>query len=184
MIDIICYTGGTCGDLITALIDSQGASFRGKAVMFDLERMQLKKPHMFNSHAEKDQYIADMAVKYRSIPSHDLDYHVQGKHAMIGITVQDTDTALWAAERFKQLHRPHVWLEMQTACGANSVGDYAQIMIDFSNQLQQHTDRTVPLESIRAGTVLDQLSQLTTLSPTSKNLYQNWLDLQRGTFIT
>lgn len=184
MIDIICYTGGTCGDLITALIDSQGSSFRGKAVMFDLERMQLKKPHMFNSHTEKDQYIANMAVRYRSIPSHDLDYHVQGKHAMIGITVQDTDTALWAAERFKQLHRPHVWLEMQTACGANSVGDYAQIMIDFSNQLQQHTDRTVSLESIRAGTVLDQLSQLTTLSPTSKNFYQNWLDLQRGTFIT
>ena len=184
MIDIICYTGGTCGDLITALIDSRGAYFKGKAMMFDLERMQLKKPHMFNSHTEKDQYIANMSVKYQSIPSHDLDYHVQGKHAMIGITVQDMDTALWAAERFKQLHRPHVWLEMQTACGANSVGDYAQIMIDFSNQLQQHTDRTVSLESIRAGTVLDQLGQLTTLSPTSKNLYQNWQDLQRGTFVT
>ena len=184
MIDIFCYAGGTCGDLITALIDDQGLSFRSKAVMFDLERMQLKKPHTFNSDVEKDQYITNMAVKYRSIPSHDLDYHVRSKHAMIGITVQDTDTALWAAERFKQLHRPHVWLEMQTACGANSVGDYAQIMIDFSNQLQQHTDRTVALESIRAGTVLDQLSQLTTLSPTSKNFYQNWLDLQRGTFIT
>jgi hypothetical protein len=184
MIEIICYAGGSCGDLITALIDSQGAYLRDKSVAFDPERLRFKKPHTFADDVERDQYLTNVSTKYRSIPSHDMDYHVRRKHSIIGITVQDQDTALWAAERFKRLHRPHVWLEMQTACGANSIEDYAQIMIDFSKLLQQHTDRTVALESIRAGTVLEQLSQLTTLRPASKNFYTNWLDLQRGTFIT
>lgn len=183
MIEIICYTGGSCGDLITALIDSRDASFQNLSVAFEPDRVRLKKPHTFRDDAERDQYLAEISTKYQSISSHDLDYHVRRKHKMIGITVHDKDTALWAAERFKKLHRPHVWLEMQAACGANSVEDYAQMMIDFSKLLQQHTDRTVALESIRAGTVLEQLSQLVSMPPTSKNVYANWLDLQRGTFI-
>ena len=184
MIEIVCYAGGCCGDLITALIDSQGARFRDKSVMLDPERLRLKKSHTFASDVERDQYIQDIGTKYQSIPSHDLNYHVRAQHSIIGITVEDSDTALWAAERFKQLHRPHVWDEMQAACGANSVEDYAQIMIDFSKLLQQHTTRTVQLESIRAGTVLAQLTQLVELNPASKNFYSNWLDLQRGTFVT
>jgi hypothetical protein len=180
MIEIVCYTGGTCGDLVTALIDGQGSSFRGKAVMFDLERMQLKKPHTFTSNTEKDQYIADMSVKYRSIPSHDLQYHIAQGHKFIGITVHDWDVALWAANRFKQLHRPHVWEEMTSACGATTVQDYAQLMIDFSNVVSQHTDRIITLESIKAGTALKN----PLLQFASKNFYQNWLDLQNGVFIT
>lgn len=180
MIEIICYAGGTCGDLVTALIDSQGVYFRGQGVMFDLDRMRLKKPHTFNNDLEKDQYIDSMSTKYRSIPSHDLSYHVRSDHKFVGITVSDWEIALWAATRFKQLHRPHAWQEMITACGAATVEDYAQIIIDFSKLIAQHTDKIVTLESIREGTAL----QNPLISNVSKNLYQNWQDLQNGVFMS
>lgn len=180
MIEIICYTGGTCGDLVTALIDSQGTYFRGKAVMLDQERLRFKKPHTFANDVEKDQYLNEMSAKYRSIPSHDLQYHINRKHSFIGITVTTWSSALKAAQRFKDLHRPHVWAEMTAACGADSIESYAQIMIDFSKVVVQHTDKIITLESIQQGTALDN----PILQLASKNFYKNWSDLQNNSFIT
>lgn len=179
MIEIICYAGGTCGDLITALIDSQGAYFRNKAVMFEQDRLRFKKPHTFANNEEKDQYLSEMTNKYKSVPSHDIQYHIKREHNFIGITVQNLNVAKWAANRFKELHRPHVWAEMVSICGIDSVEDYAQTMIDFSNIVTQHTDRIITLESIKDGTVL----QNSMLKNASKNFYQNWQDLQNGVFI-
>lgn len=180
MIDIVCYAGGSCGDLITALIDGKGAYFRNKAVMFQQDRLRFKKPHTFSNDAEKDQYLDEMTNKYRSIPSHDMQYHIKRGHDFIGITVQDLNVAKWAASRFKELHRPHVWAEMTAVCGVSTIEDYAQTMIDFSNLVIQHTNKIITLESIKAGTVLQNQ-----LLPTgNKNLYQNWQDLQNDVFIT
>jgi hypothetical protein len=93
--------------------------------------------------------------------------------------VQDLNVAKWAANRFKELHRPHVWTEMTAVCGISTVEDYAQTMIDFSNLVIQHTDRIITLESIKDGTVLHN----PILKNAGKNLYQNWKDLQNGVFI-
>ena len=94
--------------------------------------------------------------------------------------MSDWNTALWAAKRFKELHRPHVWAEMASASGADTIEKYAQIIIDFSNMIVQYTDRIITLESIQAGTVL----QNPILQLSSKNFYKNWSDLQNGIFIT
>jgi hypothetical protein len=172
--NIICYTGGTCGDVITALFDSTGTSYRGNTVMIDADRSRLKKPHEFANDTDKDQYLAEMSTKYRSIPSHDLAYHTNRQHEFIGITVRDQAVALWAAQRFKDLHRPHVWAEMTAACGAHTVEDYAQMMLHFSNLIVQHTNKIVTLESIREGTAL----QNPILENTNNNFYNIWLKLQ------
>jgi hypothetical protein len=178
--NIICYAGGTCGDMITAILDPVGTRFTHTTVMIDdLDRSRLKKPHLFQSDLDKDQYLIGIEKKYQSIPSHDLDYHIRKKHDFIGITVQDTAMALWAANRFKKLHRAHVWEEMVALCSANSVEGYAQMLIDFSNVVKQYTDRIVTLESIRAGTALNN----PVLKTANKNFYRNWLDLQNGVFI-
>jgi hypothetical protein len=63
---------------------------------------------------------------------------------------------------------------MNAACGANTVEGYAQMMIDFSKLVKQHTDRIVTLESIRAGTALDN----PVLKTASKDFYLDWLALQ------
>ena len=178
--NIVCYTGGACGDMISAILDPTGTRFNNTAMIIDdVYRTRLKKPHLFQSDAEKDQYLIEIEKKYKSIPSHDLDYHIRKKHNFIGITVQDKTVALWAATRFKRLHGAHVWEEMNTVCGVGTVEGYAQIMIDFSDLIKQHTDRIVSLESILAGTALDN----PILKLANKNVYRNWIDLQNGTFI-
>ena len=179
---IICYTGGTCGDLIAAMIDSTDTEFESSTVMHVQHRQRLKKPHTFANDEEKDQYIQEIAGQYCSIPSHDLAYHVRRSHGFISITVQDFNVAMWAARRFRGLHRPHVWQEMQTACGASSTEDYAQLLIDYSNMVVNHTMDVVKLEDIRNGHALDALSKLG-INSQHKNLYHNWLDLQNHTFI-
>lgn len=183
---IVCYTGGTCGDLISGLIDNTGVKFNTniKTVVHIPERTYLKKPHLFATDAEKDNYITDVSKKYYSISSHDLDYHIQSQHNFIGIIVNDFSVALWAAERFRRCHRPHVWEEMKHICGARDVKDYAQILLEFSKKVVQHTDKVLQLEEIYNGTVLPSLENILghPISKNSKHFYQEWLDLQRGTF--
>jgi hypothetical protein len=175
--NIVCYTGGTCGDMISAIIDTTAATYRNTTVMHEPGRTRLKKPHLFKSDDEKDQYLIDAEKKYQSIPSHDLDYHIRKGHEFIGITVSDRDIALWAANRFKHLHRPHVWDEMTAMCGVNSIEGYAQIMIDFSNLIAQHTDKIITLESIYNGTALSN----PILHDANETFYLDWLALQQKT---
>ena len=47
---IVCYTGGTAGDIVARIIDNQELS---------KDRQRLKKPHLFFSDKEKDQSIND-----------------------------------------------------------------------------------------------------------------------------
>ena len=96
--------------------------------------------------------------------------------------MQDSEIAMWAARRFRALHRPHVWQEMQTKCGAATIEEYAQMMIDYSNMIVNHTTDIVKLEDIRNGQAIQALAKLG-INSTHKNLYQNWLDLQNQRFI-
>lgn len=177
---IVCYTGGTCGDLIAAMIDPTDTEFDSNLVMHTQHRQRLKKPHTFDDDAEKDQYIREISSQYRSIPSHDFEYHARKSHGFISITVQDFVIAHWAAERFRALHSPHVWQEMQAACGAGSIEDYARVLIDYSNLVVNYTTDVVKLEDILAGKAIDSLRQLG-INNVDQNLYETWLALQNGT---
>jgi hypothetical protein len=182
MIEVICYTGGTCGDLISALIDPAGVEFSHSMVMHLEDRRRLKKPHMFDSDLDKDNYMKYVNEKYLSIPSHDLDYHVRRNHTFVGITVKDRNIATKAATRFKKLHRDEVWASMSKACGAQTIDDYAQILLDYSNMVKQHTDRTIQLERIFNGDAVRCLEELG-INNCKEHIYKNWLDIQKGTLI-
>lgn len=175
---IVCYMGGTCGDLITAITDPTQAVLNKNSVTLPAERSQLKKPHLFETDKDKDIYIDYIGLVYNSIPSHDLAYHVKQRHEFVGIIVNDRTVANWAADRFKKLHRPHVWEEMQKQCGANSSKDYAQSMLDFSNLVREHTDKIVQLERILQGHAVDDIKSLG-IPAAGKSFYHSWLGNQQ-----
>jgi len=175
---IVCYTGGTCGDLISALIDNRDAQLFNSTVKHTSLRERLKKPHQFESSADKDYYMSEISKQYKSIPSHDLDYHVQKNHFFIGITIKDKAIALRAANRFKNLHRPHVWEEMSKFSGARTVEDYAQLLLDYSNLVETHTSTIVKLERILAGDAINDLAKIIA-TPLDNDLYTNWLKAQQ-----
>ena len=177
MIHVVCYAGGTCGDLITAMIDDKDVVKMKNSIMHHAQRQRLKKPHQFQDDCAKDSYIQWAATVYQSVPSHDFDYHVRRQHEFIAVTVDDTDIALWAATRFQRLHRPHVWKEMQDKSGVSSVKEYAQLLIDFSRFAKQHTDKLITLEKILAGHAVDELKRCID-TPINQFLYQDWLRSQ------
>jgi hypothetical protein len=172
--NIICYTGGTCGDIITGIIDARDIDFNGSSMETAPNRSRLKKPHTFADDFEKNAYVDSMKSLYNSLPSHDLEYHVRQGHDFISITVEDFNVALWAAERFKSLHKPYVWEEMQKFCGANTVEDYAQVLIDFSSMVKTHTDKILKLERIISGHAVEDLLQWVP-DINDDILYQQWL---------
>jgi hypothetical protein len=126
---------------------------------------------------QKDLYLTDISNHYASIPSHDLEYHVSRRHDFIGIVVTDDKSALWAASRFKSLHREQVWIEMQKYCNANSVETYAQTLKDFSWLVAQHSKNLISLEDIKSGNAITTLELILgyKLTPESEILYERWL---------
>lgn len=160
---IVCYTGGTAGDIISRIIDPDELS---------LDRQQLKKPHLFSSDKEKDQYINSSI--WGSLPSHDFEYHRSRQHSILGIRCRDTQSALWAANRFKAQHRPHVWQEMSQSCGADTIEQYAQMIIDFGNMIANYTNNVLYLDRIIAGYAVADLIDLN-VPITGEDLYTEWL---------
>lgn len=177
---IICYMGGSCGDLLTAIVDPKDAVIDANdRVLLSSGRQKLKKPHEFKSTVEKDQYLKTITKSYNSIPSHDIEYHIKKKHDFVGIIVEKIDTALWAAERFKQIHSTEIWEGMQIATGGTkTIKEYAQMMLDYRHLVLQNTQKTVTLESILEGTVIEQLQPFVTTLP-GIDFYQSWLKAQK-----
>ena len=126
-----------------------------------------------------------MSAIYRSLPSHDIDYHVRSGHTTIGITVHDTKIAKWAAQRFKSVHRPQVWQQVCKACGITTTRQYADLMLHYGNMLEKQLPNTIKLERIVAGNLKDDLESVLDkkLDQESVNVYRNWLDLIKGRFI-
>lgn len=178
MTTVVCYMGGTAGDLVTAVIDTQHAVLNQNVISHAPSRSALKKPHNFADDLQKIQYLD--SVQYDSVPSHDFDFHYKYQHNMILVTVETMETALWAAKRFCALHRPHVWEEMTKHCGASTTASYAQALLDFSNLNQQKVTKTVSLESVLNGSLIARLQQLTPIKDlnASQQLYLSWLEAQ------
>lgn len=182
----VVYMGGTCGDLVSAMLDLKDVTFdfAFRKMRMPVERQRLKKPYTFGNDQEKDQYLADMCKIYSSVPSHDLDYHVQRSHWFIGIRVRDPDIALWAADRFRYAHRPEVWQTVKQGWQIDTVEQYAQLLMDYANLISQHTTHLLDLEDIVSGHVVSCLEHIVgrELGKNSVNCYRNWQSLQNGTF--
>lgn len=178
---VVCYTGGTCGDLVTALIDPRDCEIHNGRVIHVPQRCELKKPHQFTDDMQKDQYLEQAFQSYQSISSHDLEYHVDRGHDFLTITVQDPKIALWAAERFQSLHRPQVWHEMVEHCGAKDVRGYAQILIDYSKMVANRAPHRVHLEHIVQGHAVTEIERILgmSVSMAAQQLYFDWLEKQQ-----
>lgn len=178
MFDIVCYLGGTGGDLIVAMIDSTGVTIENSTVQISRERQGLKKSWQFQNDNDRNLYVEQMRTQYKSIPSHDPEYHLRNKQSFIAVVVNRKSTAEWAANRFKNLHRPHVWQEMQSVNNADSIEKYTQDILDWSSWIKQHTEKTISLEDILNGCACEALSSIITIESAGVNLYNQWLQVQ------
>jgi len=160
---IVCFVGGTAGDIISVILDPCDLT---------LDRQQLKKSHLFVNDTAKDAFLK--TTRYYSVPSHDFEYHRKHNHKILGIVCRHMPDALWAASRFKDLHRPHVWKEMTAFCGADTIEAYAQMILDFGNMLADYTSNVLYLDDIINGHAVDRLKELGYQVP-GEDIYKKWL---------
>lgn len=184
-LNIVCYMGGACGDLITAMLDyTLDVKLVGNRVALADERSRLKKPHLFKNDTDKDLYLESIAKKYKSISSHDLNYHLRQRHKFISIVITDLDSALFAAQRFKNLHRAEVWQQMHQVSGADTVEKYAQQMLDYSSMIieNSYSKILIDLKKILAGQAVEELQKYNfTVDSQVKIFYSNWLNTHTST---
>ena len=171
--DIICYAGGMCGDIVTSVIDSSHSVLIGPRIYTNMHRSKLKSNLFIVSEADQLDYIKEMEAKYLSIPSHNTALHVKHKHPYITIFTENYDLAFWCATRFKKLHPADVWERL----GADSVESYANNIIESCKYSAAHTDKIIMLEDILSGNLLSALSKYVT-TPLNKKLYDRWLNNQ------
>lgn len=172
---IVCYMGGTAGDLVTAVIDNKDTMLDDKKILIHPKRSKLKKPHLFNNSKETTDYINSLSTTYISLPSHSTDFHIQEKQDFIGIAVDDYETALWAATRFKELHLPHVWEEVMAYSNIISVEEYADLMMKYGAFIRNHTDKVISLKSILDGNLITELKKYLDFD-LHEDLYTAWLN--------
>lgn len=178
MFEIVCYLGGTCGDLVVSMLDSRTSSIKSGAVTSDVQRQRLKKSWQFENDEQRDIYLSQIRVQYKSIPSHDADYHIRNHHSFIAIVVANRSTAIWASNRFKALHSSQVWEQMVATNGANSIEKYAQDMLDWGTWIQSYTNRIIKLEDILEGRADTKISSIIETQDIDVNFYNQWLQIQ------
>lgn len=180
----VVYMGGCCGDLVAAILDWKDTRFNFGLRKMDLPlyRQRLKKFYEFSSDEEKDHYVDESRNFYKSLPSHDTDYHLRHNHYVIGITAKTPETAQWAAQRFKSVHKPRVWEQVCKSHQIESVEQYSNLIIDYSTWIESKIARTISLENILNGSLIGELQKITAteLDNKSSNYYHSWLDLVRG----
>jgi hypothetical protein len=171
--DIICYTGGMCGDIVNSVIDPSHSVLAGPRIYTNINRSKLKSNLFITTETEQLEYIKKMESIYLSIPSHKIDLHIKHKHPYITIFTENYDLALWCATRFKNLHPSDVWSKL----GQSSVESYANTIIESCKHAASHTDKIITLEDILSGNLLSSLSKHVH-TPLNEKLYEKWLSRQ------
>lgn len=171
---IVLYMGGTCGDLVVSVIDSTDSWIDGPRFHTSPEKFQFKKPHLFANDQDKHDTLISLGKKYRAIPSHDSEYHILNNHKFISISIAEVSDAMWAANRFKDLHKPQIWNEMMNRCRAVTVDDYAMQIFNYSNRVTPAAAIVIDLSDIRNGRLINKLQPNFNFTLNSE-LYSQWL---------
>lgn len=184
MIDIVVFMGGSCGDLVTALIDDRTCEVDSQSgiVIMDESRRCLKKAKNFGDDIDKDIWLQEVTTRYRSVPSHDIDYHVKRQHRIIGITVRDSAVANWCAHRFCDCIRTQTWHNICATLSIKTVDEYATSMLHYTSMLENLTPFTISVEEILCGNALSKLSTISNngICQGSDDFYHRWLAKNRA----
>ena len=176
---IICFAGGTYGDIVTVMLDSKNCKLvqdKGYPIFtLPKDRIKLKLPHLFLNAEEKNNYIKQMNKKYLSIPSHDLDFHLQNKHNFFGVVCEDKNLRLKASKRFKTLYQ-----NPENMSNSTSIEQYANDILEMSKKIINSGNQYIDLAQIISGNLIDVIERKHNIeiNEKNKNFYKNWLKLQ------
>lgn len=170
--EIILFTGGAAGDLVTATIDPRGYIFNENHILPLIdpitkiyERIKLRNAKALSlmTDEDRDEYIKNSP--WNALASHAYEYHVKKKHNFILIDSSDIVYSKWAANRYNS-----IWPN-KTPNGLPM--NYNYHITNF-NLAKDFTKRIITLKDIVEGNLISRLETLTG-NKFSDILYKKWL---------
>lgn len=174
-IDIVAYTGGSCGEMVTAVIDPTGYHFNGRyleLLKYDRSKLKNREWDFSLSNIDRDNAINELALKYRSLPSHKLDYHAFRKHDVIFIDATQPGMEEWVFNRINDIHsgKHKQWLNLE-----KDKESYINNFYPSQQFLLPIAKRIIKLRDILEGKLIDVLKTYVA-TPLNEALYYTWLD--------
>lgn len=171
--DIILYTLGTCGNMVTAVIDNTGYRFDGRHYESFAERIKLRNRFYQNTMTDndRDNYIIEMSKKYKSLASHQYQYHIDRGHSYILVMPSTEEEIQWSINRFKTIH-PNSPMDVKTAHNYYN---------EFITKSKQHTNKIITLTDIWSGNLLERLKEYVS-TPLNEEVYHQWLAKELNTY--
>ena len=172
-IDIVAYTGGSCGEMVTAVIDPTGYHFNGRyleLLKYDRSKLKNREWDFSLSNIDRDNVINELALKYKSLPSHKIDYHVLRKHDVIFIDSTEPGIDEWVFNRLHDIHGKNEWLNLEKDKEVffNNLQENQQVMLSIAK-------RVIKLRDILEGKLIDVLKTYVS-TPLNESLYYTWLE--------
>lgn len=167
---IVNFAGGIAGDLVAAVIDSKDCyvTENGKTQLPFIRKTM--KQRRLNTVEEKDSFIYEISKKYKSIPSHECQYHKLKNHNTIGIGIKNQNLYKIAAERFVSLNEPNL---INKLFGINTIDEFVPILIDITKQNVEASKHVIYFDDILSGKLLENLQFID--SELDAEFYQKWL---------
>jgi len=176
---IVCYAGGTAGDLMTAVIDNTDCSYDSSKNKLKIgkERSLMKKFYLFKERNDKINYIKNIFQTFKSLPSHDVDFHTRYKEFnTLGITCFDEKLRFLSSKRFKILHSEKVWESLQEVSLASTIEEYSNNIFEISKKIQDNFIHIDLLEVLKGDLINFLEKNNFKISAESKSLYNKWLE--------
>lgn len=168
---VILFLGGYAGDLVTSVIDSQGCAVRPRGTVFMTPDRIFFKTSSNLSSIDKNKEFDNLKLNYKSIPSHDFDYHLSERHNIILVTSKTRRACEIAASRFFVLVTPEMLKEIYNVSTESELADYYETC---SHKFEQIDAPKIYLEDILDGRLLEKLSNIVD-TPLNEKIYNKWL---------
>ena len=172
---VVSHIGGTCGDLITAVIDSTDTHINWTAaVKLPMNRVTLKQGKLKTDN-EVSQYLLDIFKKYKSVSSHSPIPIENIK--LINPVIYDKKIAIWAAHRFTRVNLKKPYNDYMCRECKNDE-EYANILLDhcqFVTEMNTNPDTIlIDVRDIVEGNLIKKLQNYID-TELDNNFYQRWL---------
>jgi hypothetical protein len=168
-IDIVVYVPGSCGEMITAVIDDTGYSYNGLLCnLIEYERSKLKNPEWDKilTDEDRDNVIQELSLKYKSLTSHKFQYHVDRQHDVIFIDASEDNLIEWSNNRLYQLYGNALWINPDKQINLARAHKAHELMLSSAK-------RIIKLRDILEGRLIDVLKQYVS-TPLNEDLYYRW----------
>lgn len=160
----VVYPPGSCGNMVSAVIDSQGVIGGYRHVTFIPDKLRLLKQQDRDSmtDSDRDEYVKDIETKYLAVPSHSFEYHVKRKHDFIFLLPNSIETIQWSINRIKDILPDRN--EYLTLSFVNNI----------INCCKPHSSKIILVEDIVQGKLIEKLQEFIS-TPLNEKFYYDWL---------